>query len=155
MKASDLYPYWEEIHEDLIESLSWLPEEILDFKPLGSQQRSIRQLVGHMIDRERYWIVKIVQGLDSEPIKASNLANGELLIETVEATRARTLLLIDSLEPPMLSAVRVAPADSQTNEPETNRQIAWFIWQVVQNEIYHFGQIQMLMSCAVRQIRDA
>ena len=150
MKPTELYPFWADTHEELIELLEWLPENVWQYKP-AVDARSVRQIVLHMIDRERFWIVHLAQAGPWEHPAAADFMTPALLVEGLTVTRAQTNLYIESLKPETLRIVRSVPTDTDTNSPATNRPISWLIWQVLQHEIYHLGQIQQrrhdTMSC--------
>ena len=142
MKLTDLYPYWSDTHDELIELLEWLPLPIWDYRP-DINVRSVRQIAQHLIDRERFWIVHVAQEGPWERALATDFSTPELLVEGLVAVRKQTTNYVHSLKPDMLRAVRNVPTDFETNSPATNRPISWIIWQVLQHEMYHFGQIQM------------
>ena len=142
MDVESLYPYWEDTHLELVELLEWLPEAVWDYRPGLNDIRSIRQIVLHMIERERYWIVHIArEGPFGRP-DPGDFRTPELLIEGLTAVRRQTMLYVASLKPMTLRTVRTIPTDADMGMPETNRPISWLLWQVAQHEIYHYGQIQ-------------
>ncbi|HEY3331352.1 MAG TPA: DinB family protein [Capsulimonadaceae bacterium] len=142
MRMTELYPYWSDAHDEMIELLEWLPVAVWDYRP-DANVRSIRQIALHLLDRERFWIVHLAQeGAWDRPLPR-DFATPDLLIEGLVAMRKQTQLYVESLKPEMLRAVRSIPTDADTNSPATNRPISWLIWQVLQHEMYHFGQIQM------------
>ncbi|MDR3708635.1 MAG: DinB family protein [Capsulimonadaceae bacterium] len=142
MDIGSVYPYWEDVHTDLIELLEWLPEPVWDYKPRLADVRSIRQIVLHMIDQERFWIVHLAQGGPWVRPEPADFTSPDLLVEGLVATRKQTMLYIKLLRAETLRAVRTIPTDGEMNTPETNRPVAWLIWRAVEHELYHYGQIQ-------------
>jgi uncharacterized damage-inducible protein DinB len=142
MKVSILFPYWEDVHDRVIETLEWLTEPVWSYKPSAPDARSIKQIVLHMIERERYWIVQIAQKGPREAPSSREFRTKELLIEGFESARNQTIHYIESLDEASLKAVRTLPADSQSGTVETNRQISWILWETMHHEIYHWGQIE-------------
>ncbi len=142
MTTEELYPYWDEVHDELIELLEWLPLKAWEYRPAAQDAQSIRQIVLHVIDRERYWIAHIAQEGPWDRPKPADFRTPELLVEGLRAVRSQTKFYIASLKPETLRTVRLIPTDAGLNMPATNRQIGWILWQVLQHEVYHFGQIQ-------------
>lgn len=142
MKVDSLYPFWSDVHDELLALLEWLPDAAWDYRPKDCDVRSIRQMALHLIDRERYWMVHIAQSGPWHRPLMPEFKTSELMIEGLIATRNQTKLYIESLQPETLRVVRTVPADVDGNEQTTNRPISWLIWQVVHHEIYHWGQIE-------------
>jgi uncharacterized damage-inducible protein DinB len=143
MKIDDLYPYWGDVHDRIVETIEYLPPQMLDVRPDGSETRSIRQIIIHMIDMERFWIAHLAaQGAWDRP-QSADFNTRELLAEGLTVTRAATMRYIETLQPVTLRAVRTIPVDAEMNTPETNRAISWLIWQAVQHDSYHYGQIML------------
>lgn len=153
MKIEELYPYWDEIHDQLLELLEWAPANVLDFKTDDPDARSIRQIVVHLIDIERYYIVHLAQGGPWVHTTPTEFKTRDQLAEGILITRNQTKLYIESLKPETLRAVRTIPTDGDTNTPTTNRPVAWILWQVMQHEIYHWGQIQLRRYAALANER--
>jgi len=143
MTIDTLYPFWDGVHCDIVDLVEWLPDAAWEYRPEGQDMRSIRQIVLHMMDLERYWIVHLAQGGPWEHPQPAEFRTPDLLIEGLIATRNQTRFYIEMLKPESLRAVRTIPVDVETNSPATNRTISWLIWQTVQHDIYHWGQIQM------------
>lgn len=143
MTVESLYPFWDGVHDDIVEALDWLPAEAWEYRPAGMDMRSIRQIVLHMIDMERFWMVHLAQEGPWERPAPADFRTPELCREGLIAVRNQTRLYVAMLKPESLMTVRTVPVDVETNTPSTNRTIGWLLWQVVQHEIYHWGQIQM------------
>ncbi len=142
MTTEDLYPYWDDVHDEMIELLEWLPIAAWEYRPQTQDARSVRQIVLHLIEQERFWMVHLAQEGPWERPAPADFRTPATLIEGLRATRAQTKLFVSGLKSESLKGVRAVPTDAVSNMPATNRQIAWLIWQVVQHEIYHWGQIQ-------------
>jgi uncharacterized damage-inducible protein DinB len=143
MTLDALYPFWDGVHEEIVGLLQWLPLDAWEYKPAAADMRSIRQIVLHMIDMERYWIVHLAQNGPWEHPALADFRTQELQIEGLIAVRNQTRFYIETLNPESLTAVRTVPLDVETNSTTTNRTLAWLIWQALQHDIYHWGQIQM------------
>src|SRR5579883_50501 len=143
MTIAELYPYWNDAHEEFLLELEFIDEDHWNDKPAHLGGGSIRQLVLHLIEAERYWIGQIAQGGPSPEIRGSDFPTKASLIEGLNATREATIRYLDVLKYEGLRAVRTIPADPENNIPEANMTIAWIIWHVMEHEIYHWGQIAL------------
>ncbi len=146
MKLRELYPYWSDVHWELCELLDILDDDIWTAKRVGSEGRTIRQIMLHVIDFERFWINHIAQRLPYEAITSREFSSNAEIIDQFRATRVATDRFIEGLSLESLKSVRTAPEDIANNEPERNVQIGWIIWHVLEHEIYHWGQIVMRAS---------
>ena len=143
MRTEQFNPYFNDAHEELIEQLEWLAAHRWEAKPAHVDAMSIRQIVLHLIDQERFWIVHIAQNGPWDRVVGSDFNTSDRMIEGLRAARAATERYIASLEPVSLRAVRTIPPDPLSNRPEINQPIGWILWQVLRNDIYYLGQIAM------------
>ena len=143
MKIKDLYPYWNDAHEEFLLELERIDEQRWTEKPAHLGGGSIRQLVLHLIETERYWIGQIAMEGPASEVRGSDFPTKALLIEGFVVARAATIRYLDVLKYEGLRAVRTIPADPENNIPESNMPVSWIIWHVMEHEIYHWGQIAL------------
>lgn len=143
MTIPELYPYWSDAHEELMLELQRLDETRWDDKPAHLAGGSVRQLVLHLIQSERFWIGRVAQGGPMPQIQGSDYPTKQALIEGFRAAREATIRYLDMLKYESLRAVRTIPADTENNIPESNMPLSWVIWHVMEHEIYHWGQIAL------------
>jgi uncharacterized damage-inducible protein DinB len=145
MALDELYPYWEDVHQDFVDLLVFVPDEQLDAKQ-DHEARSIKQIVLHFVNEERFWIGHLVAQHPFERVNASDCTTVELLIDALKATREATRRVIGLTSPEGLRTVRAVPADPETNRPETNAPVSWLIWHVLETEIICLGQIKQRLE---------
>jgi len=145
VKLSDLYPYWPDAHEELLDAIGHLNEAQLDAKP-SDRARAIRDLVVDFLYAERYGIAHLVGQNDYEHPRRDRYPNGALLVDALIATRQVTERVLEPLSREGLRAVRHVPADSDANQPETNMPIAWLIWRLLEQEIAVLGQVRLRLE---------
>ena len=143
MTIHELYPYWGDAHEELLLVLERIDEAGWEDKPPHAGARSIRQIVLHMIQNERFWIGHIAQNGPVPQVLSSDYPTKQALIEGLHAAREATIRYLDMLKYESLRAVRTIPADPDNNIPESNMPLSWVIWHVMEHEIYHWGQIAL------------
>jgi hypothetical protein len=143
MKIEQVHPYFNEARDELIEQLLSVPERRFDAKPAHMDAMSIRQIVLHVIDEERYLIVHIAQQCPWDRVASADFRTRGQMVEGLRAARAATRRYVESLEPISLKIVRTIPADPTANQPDLNQPISWILWQVMRNDIYYLGQFML------------
>ena len=141
MRTDELYPYWDDLHDDLMDLLVSSDEARWTMKPAHQTGLNIRQIVHRLIQSEHDWIGQIAQGFPRVEYPIREFPDKESLLDEFRAARAATKYYLATLKPEGVRAVRAIPYDPVTNVPETNRSIAWILWQIVQQEIFYYGQI--------------
>ena len=140
MTLDELYPYWDDSHQEFLEAVGSLKEWQLESVP-GPGGRSLHQIVLDFIRAERYWVGHLVNGYPEYRPQIADYPDGPALAEALKATRAVSALVLEPLGSDGLRAVRTVPGDPATNRYETNRPIAWLFWQVLELELLCRGQI--------------
>ena len=140
MTLDELFPYWDDSHQEFVETVTALKEWQLESVP-GPSGRSLHQILLDFIRAERYWVGHLVNGYPEYRPQATDFPDGPALAEALAATRAVSAQVLDPLGPDGLRAVRTVPGDPATNRYETNRPIRWLFWQVLELEMLCRGQI--------------
>jgi hypothetical protein len=147
MRLEELYPYWSYTHQQLLDTLEYLTDAQLDYRPYP-QAESIQDIVLRFIRDERFWIGALVAGYtEYRPVEKEHRTTGTL-VEALTVTREITERVLEPYSLPGLRAVRTVPADPIRNHPETNMPISRLLWQVVESELATLGQIMLrLQDC--------
>ncbi|MGI4787336.1 MAG: DinB family protein [Janthinobacterium lividum] len=140
MTLDELYPYWDDSHQEFVEAVTLLKEWQLDTVP-GPGGRSLHQILLDFIRAERYWVGYLVNGFPEYRPQIVDFPDGPALAEALKATRAVTALVLEPFGPDGLRAVRTVPGDPATNRYETNRPVGWLFWQVLELELVCRGQL--------------
>lgn len=134
MRIDELYPYWEDVHQELIERIEFLSEDAIDARPHGGAM-SIRQLVLQFAESERFFVAHLAGGFAYERPSPSAYVDGRSLVDLLTATREVSARVLEPLSAAGLRAVRSVPPDTESNRPETNMPIAWLFWHTMELEI--------------------
>lgn len=145
MKLSELYPYWADVHDELLALLHALDSERLNFKPLGGTP-TIRQLALTLLADERFWVAFLVAGFEIETPRPGDFRTGAALADALAAQRVITARALEPIGVLGLKAVRTVPADALPNRPEANMPVGWLFWHVVERELMVWGQIQQRLE---------
>lgn len=145
MRLGELYPYWNDAHEELLEVLGALGSEQLEARPRDGAP-SIRDMTLDFLHHERYWVSHLVGGNAYEKPRPDGYPNGRALVEALAAARQVTALVLEPFSREGLRAVRHVPADPADNRPETNMPVGWLFWHVLEREIYTWGQVALRLG---------
>lgn len=145
MRLTELYPYWADTHDELLERLRVLTQDRLDFKPYSGTP-SIRQIAVAQLGLERQSIAGLAAGFDTEPVRLGQYPDGKALAEGLAAQRVVTERALEPLTAAGLRAVRLVPADQSSGRAEANMPIAWIVWHVLERERMAWGQILLRLD---------
>ncbi|MGO8672017.1 MAG: hypothetical protein ACLQVD_11700 [Capsulimonadaceae bacterium] len=145
MRIAELYPYWDDVHEDLIGCLEYLDAGRVETKPHPGAS-SIRQIVLEFAEAERFYGAHLVTGARFERPSSAEYPDGPALIGLLNAARSMTALALDPIEPAGLRAVRLLPADPTENRPETNVTVAWLFWHVLELSIACLARVKLRLA---------
>ncbi len=145
MKLAELYPYWADVHDELLATLQALDSERLRYKPFAGVP-TIRQLALGLLADERFWVANLVAGFETETPRPAGFRTGAALAEALAAQRMVTARALEGFGVLGLKAVRTVPADALPNRPEANMPVGWLFWHVVERELMVWGQIQQRLE---------
>ena len=110
MKLEELYPWWEDSHQELVEAVELLREWQLDTDP-GPSGRSLRQILLGFLRAERYWIAHLAAGHAEYRPQEDDFPDAKSLAEALRASRQLSRRVLEPLGPDGLRAVRTVPGD--------------------------------------------
>lgn len=145
MRLEEIYPYWDHVHQRLLETLEYVTDAQLEYRP-HPMADSIRDIVLGFLKVERYWVGALIAGYDEyRPIEREHRTTGALL-EALTVTREITRRVLEPYSPEGLRAVRNVPGDPAENRPETNMPVSRLLWHVVESELTAWGQVQQRLA---------
>ncbi len=143
MKARDLFPYWPDARDLLVQAVERLDDDQLDWHPVGAA-RSIREMLQHIVAYEHQWLDLMTESDDEdvEELPGHQLLEADLplprILSHLEAACSRLEPLLDR-EIEELRSMRIRVG----SEAEFNYH--WVICRVYDHEAHHRGQIFLLM----------
>jgi len=139
MMAKDIYPYWNLARCDLVEALSRLTDEQLDFTP-GEGFRTIGDVARHIIDAEAGWVDLVVLGKD-EPwpgYPRERCPTVKNILDEMERVHVVTEKLLDGHDAEWLNEMR--------ERWDQTFSLRWVFWHILDHEIHHRGEIFLMMG---------
>lgn len=147
MRLEELYPDWSYRHQQLLETLEYLPDAQLEYRP-HPEAESIRDIALRLIREERYWAGTMIAGYEEYRPVAAEHQTGRTLVEALIVAREITARVLEPYSREGLRAVRAVPADPARNQPETNVPVSRLLWNVVEAEIAAWGRISQRLEDA-------
>ena len=140
MKIDEISPYWSDVHQDLLDVLDRVDDDLLAIRP-ADRSLSIHQMVLEIVHDQRFHVSMLMAKNHYVRERPADYPSRESLRELLVATWDLIDHLIEPLTQAGLRAVRTLPADPQGNRPETNVTFAWLLWHALHQEIFYTGQI--------------
>ncbi len=142
MTAKELFPYWDDARDLLIQAVERLDDDHLDWRP-PELPRSIRDILWHLAETESQWQSILggrgeSQEQQSAPPMDDALPLHEIL-HTMEDIHRRTQRILEEMSADDVLATRVRMGTG----PEFTYH--WAMAQIYEHEIHHRGQIFLLM----------
>ena len=139
MKLSEIFSDWERIRREMIEGVSSLTQDQLDWIPEGGKS-SIADLLRHISEAELWWLGQVVLGKtryrDLTPQMAPEITS--IVNELQESHK----FVLEALE---INTVDDWNKKKYSPRPEEVLSLKDIAWHTIEHEMRHRGQIFMLM----------
>jgi uncharacterized damage-inducible protein DinB len=156
MNAKELFGHWETVRQGLVQALSTLTDEQLDFAPREGMW-SLSAVARHIAHAEEAWFRHWMVGKHEGPPQytAEDYPTVESIKGLLAEVHARTEAYLETLD----SADLDQPFETFWGQ---KGPISWVIWHVLEHEIHHRGEIYLMMglvgmtaSAVQAAVRDA
>jgi uncharacterized damage-inducible protein DinB len=130
-----------QLHADIKESLTELPDEALDWVP-GPEMNSLSVLIAHLAGAERYWIGDVARGDPSNRDR-----DAEFRVRGLDKAALNKLLSdLDTFNSATFETLELADLEKLRYSQRENRQISvgWAITHALEHTATHLGHIQIL-----------
>lgn len=146
----DVYQGWDTYHEHLIQAISPLTPEQVNYRTAGSL-RSVGEIALHIIGARARWC-RHVLNLSDDRLAALGEWDGRdaperSAAELVEGLRASWAPLWDALGAWSIADLTfsIPNTDQEPGEPEAfTRQ--WVLWHLIEHDLHHGGEISLILG---------
>lgn len=142
--ALDLFPYHSEFRDAIWPSLEQLTPAQLEWKPPGSPN-AISFYLRHLAQSEDWFLNTVALGLDKTPKRRAELPDLASMLAYLKETRAATVQQLGSWPARKLEETRRFPPQGFRGKPRDEFTLRWLFTRLFQHEVYHLGQIQLLL----------
>lgn len=141
MNAAEYFDHWDKVKRDLLRAVAVLEDEDLAFKPAERYDRTVGDILRHIINLEQGWIQYVVQRkLEEWPPED----NGQLTtVSAIEAEITRshemTVDFLDATPIEDFNRIIQVPGDGTP-------KLGWILWHVLEQQIHHRGELFLCLS---------
>lgn len=148
MKLSQMFAHWESIRAGLIEVIDQFSDAEMSVIPFDGSWPA-GQIMLHIAESEDFWLHAVVQEVVSPHVDYLTATYPTIAeVKNVLArSHARTLDLLDRLDEADLQGIYKSPS----GEIYTLYAI---IWQVIEHEIHHRGELSLMLGQLGREGLD-
>lgn len=141
MNADQYFDHWNKVRRDLMRGVSMLKDENLDFRPAKTYQRTVGDILRHIIGLEQGWIHFVVRRkLDEWPDeKSMQLNTVEAIRQEMERVHKETTDYLSTLSVDEFTRIVQVPDDGAP-------KLSWILWHVLEQEIHHRGEFFLCLS---------
>ena len=129
-----------ELHTDILRTISDLPQEALDWSPF-SGGNSCSVIIVHIAGAEKYWLGDVVAGAPSGRDREAEFRVRNLIVAELEAHLQASLAyagdVLDKLGLGDLETSRISPR----NDKEVT--VAWALIHALKHTAIHLGHVQI------------
>lgn len=143
MKAIEVFPHVNDLRNRFFPAYKKLTEEQLEWKTEG-YKNNISFLLRHTAQAGDWFLRGVIQQEKMMPRRKRELDTRDKLFDYLEWTRENTLSFLESQDISILQETRQLP-EGYRGEPIENPTIGWILHRVFQHEVYHLGQVNLMM----------
>ncbi|NIS81866.1 MAG: DUF664 domain-containing protein [Anaerolineales bacterium] len=140
MNAAQFFDHWHKVWRDLMRAVSMLTDEHLGFRPAERYQRTVGDILRHIINLEQGWIHYIVRrSLPGWPDEgADRLTTIEAIRKEMESVHGETMDFLATVPVEDFNRLVQVPADGTP-------KLAWILWHVFEQHIHHRGELYLCL----------
>ena len=139
MNAAQFFDHWNKVWRDLLRAVALLKDEHLAFRPSTQYDRSVGEILSHIINLEEGWIHYVVRRIRPEwPT--------ERHFEDLASVRA-ALAEVHEETMDYLATVSVDDFNRIVQVPDDGTpKLDWILWHVFEQQIHHRGELFLCLS---------
>jgi len=141
MNAAEYFDHWDRVRRDLLRGIAVLKDEHLAFRPAESYDRTVGDILRHIIRLEQGWIHYVIRReLDDWPDESSQQPS------TVDDIRDE-LTRVNETTMDYLATVPIEDFNRLIQVPgDGTPKLSWILWHVLEQEIHHRGELFLCLS---------
>lgn len=141
MNAAEYFDHWEKVRRDLRRAIDVLEDDDLDFRPSPNYDRTVGDILRHIVNVEDGWIHYVVRREhDSwpEPDReaTSTVAGIKSELDRVHQKTNRYLSQVPAGD---FNRIVQVPQDGTP-------KLGWILWHVLEQQLHHRGELFLCLS---------
>lgn len=143
MKAIERFYYVNDLREKFFLAYSKISLEQLEWKPEG-YKNNISFILRHVAQAEDWFLKAVILKEEMIPKRKTELQTVDQILNYLNETREQTLKFLETHPIDVLNETRTIP-EGYRGEPLDNPTVGWLIHRVFDHEVYHYGQVNILL----------
>jgi len=141
MNAAEYFDHWDKVRRDLLRAVAVLEDEDLDFRPAERYDRTLGDILRHIINLEQGWIHYVVRReLDEWPSENHDRLTSVSEIEAeITRTQGDTEAYLATIPMEDFNRIIQVPGDGTP-------KLGWILWHVIEQQIHHRGELFLCLS---------
>lgn len=140
MNAAEYFDHWIKVWRDLLRAVAMFSDDDLSFQPTEHYERSVGDILRHLIDLEEGWIHYVIRReLETWPEERTDLDTIDALENAMEQVHAKTMEYLQGLPVEDFNLIVQVPDDGTP-------KLAWILWHVLEQQIHHRGELYLCLS---------
>jgi uncharacterized damage-inducible protein DinB len=141
MNAAQFFDHWNIVHRDLMRALAILEDQDLDFKPAKEYDRTVGDILRHIINTQRGWIHYVIrQKHDQWPEEDESALNSvDAIQEELSRVFIETMDYLVELPADDFNRIVQIPDDGTP-------KLGWILWHVFEQQVHHRGELFLCLS---------
>jgi len=140
-----------ELHTDILRTISDLPHEALDWSPF-SDGNSCSVIITHLVGAEKYWLGDVVAGVPSGRDRKAEFGVKNLTVGELEARLQESLSFVGDVLANLVLGDLETSRISPRNDQEVT--IAWALDHTLKHTAIHLGHVQITRQLWQEQRED-
>ena len=141
MNAGEYFDHWDKVRRDLLRAVAVLDDADLEFRPAERYDRTVGDILRHIINVEKGWIDYVVRReLDDWPPENDGSLTSVSAIEA-EISRAHEAMMdyLNTIPAEDFNRIVQVPGDGTP-------KLGWILWHVLEQQIHHRGELYLCLS---------
>jgi uncharacterized damage-inducible protein DinB len=148
MKPDQLFKHWEQVRQQLYETIDKFQESELTYQPFSTSW-TVGQIMLHIAEVEELWIGSIVlkEATPSLEYELADYPTKAKIKRVLKKSHQHTEKLLAGLE-------EVDLQKKYHTENDAILSLYWILWHVVEHEIHHRGELSLILGLLGREGLD-
>lgn len=143
IKAIERFAYANDLREHFFPAYKQVSPEQLEWKTDG-YKNNIGFLLRHIAQSEDWFLQAVIKREAMTPRRKAGLQTIDQLLAYLDETRENTLKFLKANPIDVLNETRTIP-EGFRGKPINEPSVGWIIHRVFDHEVYHLGQINILL----------
>lgn len=141
MNAAQYFDHWHKVWRDLMRGVSLLQDEHLEYRPAEAYERTVGDILRHLINVEQGWIHYVIRREMEDWPQADSveLNSVDEFRDEMQRVHKSTFDYLTTLQVEDFNRIVQVPGDGTP-------KLGWILWHVLEQQIHHRGELFLCLS---------